>query len=150
MAYWLLKTEPETFSYDDLERLGKDRWNGVRNFVALKNLQQMKRGDLAFIYHSGKEKAIVGVAEIISEPYPDPDQNDSRLTVVDVAPRYRLIRPISLKRIKTDIKFKDWELISQPRLSVVPVKEEYWKLIQESSMPELVRVLQRFNANGWK
>ncbi|SHJ38300.1 EVE domain-containing protein [Propionispora hippei] len=129
MAYWLLKTEPETFSYGDLERLRRDRWNGVKNFAALKHLRQMRPGDLAFIYHTGKEKAIVGVAEIVTEAYPDPAESDERFIVADVIPRYSLKRPVTLKEIKADSLFQDWELVRLSRLSVMPVPETLWNAI---------------------
>jgi predicted RNA-binding protein with PUA-like domain len=131
LAFWLLKTEPETFSYADLERLGRDRWNGVRNFKALKHMRDMQTGDRAFIYHTGKEKAIVGVAEIIQPPYPDPEEADPRFIVVDVAPRYKLVRPVTLKEIKQNPAFEQWELVRQARLSVMPVPEHHWLLIHQ-------------------
>ncbi|SFM08113.1 EVE domain-containing protein [Pelosinus propionicus] len=133
MAYWLAKTEPESFSYSDLEKLGQDRWNGVRNFAALKHMKQMKLGDLVFIYHTGKEKAIVGVAEVISTFYPDPDETDERFIIVDVKSRYPLDRPVTLKEIKSNVLFQEWELVRQSRLSVMPVSEEHWKSILELS-----------------
>lgn len=129
MAYWLLKTEPETFSYGDLERLRRDRWNGVKNFAALKHLRQMHPGDLAFIYHTGKEKAIVGVAEIVTEAYPDPAESDERFIVADVIPRYSLKHPVTLKEIKADPLFQAWELVRLSRLSVMPVPETLWNAI---------------------
>lgn len=129
MTYWLLKTEPETFSYADLERLRRDRWNGVKNFTALKHLRQMQPGDLAFIYHTGKEKAVVGVAEVVTAAYPDPAENDERFVVADVVPRYRLQRPVTLKEIKATPLFQDWELVRQSRLSVMPVPEALWDAI---------------------
>lgn len=131
MAYWLVKTEPEAYSYFDLIRLGRDRWNGVRNFRAIKNLKVMTPGDQVFVYHTGKEKAIVGVAEVVSMPYPDPVAGDPRLIVVDFVPRYQLPQTVSLKTIKQNPAFYEWELVHQPRLSVMPVKEEYWALIHQ-------------------
>lgn len=129
MAYWLAKTEPESFSYTDLETLGQDRWNGVKNFAALKHMKQMNLGDLVFIYHTGKEKAITGVAEVITRAYPDPAETDPRFIVVDVVPRYRLNRPVTLKEIKADPLFGDWELVRQSRLSVMPVTDKHWQTI---------------------
>ena len=129
MAYWLAKTEPESYSYDDLERLGRDRWNGVKNFTALKHINNMKPGDLIFIYHTGKEKAIVGVAEVVSQPYPDSTETDKRFIVADVEPRYRLDRPVSLAVIKQNPVFNEWELVRQSRLSVMPVTTEHWSLV---------------------
>jgi predicted RNA-binding protein with PUA-like domain len=126
MAYWLAKTEPESFSYADLERLGRDRWNGVRNFVALRHMRQMQSGDLVFIYHTGKEKAIIGIAEVVSLPYPDPESDDARFLVVDFAPKQLLARPVSLKEIKANPAFSGWELVTQSRLSIMPVAAENW------------------------
>lgn len=126
MAYWLAKTEPESFSYSDLVRLGKDRWNGVRNFVALRHMRQMQPGDQVFIYHTGKEKAIVGIAEVASLPYQDPEAEDSRFIVVDVIPGKLLAHPVTLKEIKASQTFDDWELVTQSRLSVMPVSAENW------------------------
>lgn len=126
MSYWLVKTEPETYSYADLEKLGRDRWNGVKNPVALKHLGQMKVGDLLFIYHTGKEKAIVGVGQVVSAPYPDPTEDNPRLLIVDVTPLYRLQRPVSLKEIKALPEFAQWELVRMSRLSVMPVPDDHW------------------------
>lgn len=131
MTYWLAKTEPETFSYSDLERLGKDRWNGVRNFTALRHMRQMQPGDQVFIYHTGKEKAIVGIAEVASQPYQDPVEDDPRFIVVDVIPKQPLARPVTLKEIKTSQAFGEWELVTQSRLSVMPVSEENWHKVLE-------------------
>lgn len=129
MAYWLAKTEPDSFSYADLARLGKDRWNGVRNFAALRHIGRMQPGDLVFIYHTGKEKAIVGIAEVASWPYSDPEAADSRFLVADFVPRQLLKRPVSLKEIKTSREFNDWELVTQSRLSVMPVSAATWQKI---------------------
>jgi predicted RNA-binding protein with PUA-like domain len=131
LAYWLVKTEPKEYSYADLERLGRDRWNGVRNFVALKHMRQMQTGDLVFVYHTGDEKAIVGVAEVLAAAYPNPADSDARYVVVDLAPRYRLARPVTLKEIKAEPRFGEWELVRQSRLSVMPVSEACWQLIQQ-------------------
>jgi predicted RNA-binding protein with PUA-like domain len=137
MGYWLAKTEPESYSYADLERLGRDRWNGVKNFVALKHIRHMKIGDSIFIYHTGKEKSIVGVAEVVSQAYPDPTEEDTRFVVVDVIPRYRLTRTVSLAEIKQDPTFQNWELVKQSRLSVMPVHEDHWQLIHHLSSTPL-------------
>ncbi|AIF51148.1 EVE domain-containing protein [Pelosinus sp. UFO1] len=129
MAYWLAKTEPESFSYGDLEKLGRDRWNGVKNFAALKHMKKMQPGDLVFIYHTGKEKSIIGVAEVVTQAYPDPNETDNRFVIVDVEPRYRLERALTLKEIKLNPIFQDWQLVRQSRLSVMPVSEEHWQLL---------------------
>ncbi len=126
--HWLLKTEPSTYSYADLERDKKAVWDGVSNALALKHLRSMKRGDLAFVYHTGDEKQIVGIAEVMSDPYPDPKQKDARLVVVvDLKPRERLARPVTLSEVKADAEFRDFELVRIGRLSVMPVSESRWK-----------------------
>jgi predicted RNA-binding protein with PUA-like domain len=125
--HWLLKTEPSTYSYADLERDKKAVWDGVSNALALKHLRTMKRGDLAFIYHTGDEKQIVGIAEVTSDPYPDPKEKDTRLVVVDLKPGKRLARPVTLSEVKADAGFRDFELVRIGRLSVMPVSEARWK-----------------------
>lgn len=129
MANWLVKTEPDTYGYDDLERLGKDRWNGVRNWTAIKHISKMAPGDSVFIYHTGKEKAIVGLGEVVSYPYPDPEAEDRRYLVFDLIPRRRFDKAVPLAQIKRIPEFAGWELVRQPRLSVMPVSEEHRKLI---------------------
>ncbi|HEX6970838.1 MAG TPA: EVE domain-containing protein [Limnochordia bacterium] len=126
MAYWLLKTEPDEYSYDDLVQEETDVWDGVRNPTALRHLRQMRPGDEVFVYHSGKERAIVGIGRVVSEPYPDPAQGDPKLTVVDVRAVRRLPQPVTLAMIKGRPEFADWELVRLPRLSVMPVKPAYW------------------------
>jgi len=133
MNCWLLKTEPETFSYDTLESLGSDRWNGVRNFRALKYMRAMKPGDQTYIYHTGKEKAVIGVAEVLTSAYPDPAEQDPRYVVVDVKPLYKLARPVTLHEIKANPFFADWVLVNQPRLSVMPVTPAHWLEIHNLS-----------------
>lgn len=127
MAYWLLKTDPDTYSYEDLEREKKTEWDGVSNNLALKYLRQMKAGDLALIYHSGDEKCVVGVAEIASDPYPDPKRGDPKLVVVDVKAKKRLPQPVPLADIKADKQFQDFLLVKISRLSVMPVTEKQWE-----------------------
>lgn len=127
MAYWLLKTEPLDYSYRDLEQRQRDVWDGVKNFVAQKNIKSMQPGDLAFIYHTGKEKAIIGVAEVVSSPYPDP--GGEKLMVMDVSPQYRMKRPVTLAEIKKDSFFSGWELVRLPRLSVMPVTRTHWEAV---------------------
>lgn len=133
MSYWLAKTEPETYSYADLVRLGRARWNGVKNPVALKHIKSMQPGDQVFIYHTGKEKAIVGLAQVVSHPYPDPELANPRLVVVDLVPEYPLPRPVTLKEIKADPGFHDWALVRQPRLSVMPVSAAQWEMVLKLS-----------------
>lgn len=129
MSFWLMKTEPDSYSYADLERLGVDKWDGVRNFRALKFMRQMQLDDQIFIYHTGKEKAIVGVAKVAKTAYPDPQEQDARYVLVDVTPCYPLSRPVTLREIKQNASFAEWELVHQPRLSVMPVTYEHWQLV---------------------
>ena len=125
--YWLLKTEPSAYSYDRLERDGRAVWDGVKNPVALKNLRAMQPGDAVLIYHTGDEKAAVGVAEIVTAAYPDPKGKDPKLVVVDLKPAGRLPRPVPLADIKADPAFKDHPLVRVGRLSVVPLSALQWK-----------------------
>lgn len=124
MQYWILKTEPSTYSLADLERERRTRWDGVANPVAVKNLRSMRAGDRAFIYHTGDEKAIVGLARIVSDGYDDP--SNARLAVVDVQFE-RVGTPVTLATIKADPAFKDLGLVRQGRLSVVPVTPSQWE-----------------------
>ncbi len=129
MARWLMKTEPNDYSFDDLEREGSTPWDGVRNATALIHLREMKPGDELLIYHTGKEKQAVGIAEVISVPYPDPSADDERYVVVDIEPRRRLANPVTLKEIKADPAFADFALVRISRLSVMPVPAPIWKKI---------------------
>lgn len=124
--YWLLKTEPDHYSYADLERDGATVWDGVSNNAALKHIRAMQAGDLALIYHSGDERQAVGLAEISSAPYADPQLGDPKLVVVDVRPLRRLARPVTLAAVKADPAFADFALVRQARLSVVPATPEQW------------------------
>ena len=127
--FWLLKTEPSTYSYSDLEKDGKTTWDGVKNNYALKNMSQMKKEDLVFIYHTGEEKQIVAIAEIISNPYLDPKQKNPHLLVIDLKHRKKLSRPVTLAELKAHKDLKNFELVRLPRLSVMPVPAEIWKKI---------------------
>jgi predicted RNA-binding protein with PUA-like domain len=127
---WLLKTEPSAYSYADLEKDGRAVWDGVTNPVALKNLEAMRVGDRAFVYHTGDEKAAVGVAEVVRSAYPDPKARGSRLVVVDLEPIRRLRKPVGLAEIKSLELFRDSPLVRQGRLSVVPLTAAQWKAIE--------------------
>jgi predicted RNA-binding protein with PUA-like domain len=131
VAYWLLKTEPGTYSYDDLAKEKKTSWSGITNATALKHIRSMKKGELALVYHTGGERAIVGVAEIISKPHPDPKEDDEKLVLVDIKAKKKLARPVTLDEIKTDKTFAGWDLLRIGRLSVVPVPEPMWKRIEQ-------------------
>jgi predicted RNA-binding protein with PUA-like domain len=121
LTTWLLKTEPGTYAYADLERDGSTRWDGVTNPVALKNLRRMAKGDRAFIYHTGDQKAVVGLATVASAPYPDPKDRSGKLVVVDLTPSRPLKRPVTLAAVKADSAFADFALVRLPRLSVMEV-----------------------------
>lgn len=135
MVRWLFKTEPTHYSYADLERDKKTVWDGVSNNLALKNLRMVKKGDEAFIYHTGDEKQLVGIAEVTSSPHPDPKGNDAKLAVVDIKPKTRLKRAVTLAEIKNDKALKTFDLVRLPRLSVMPVNNEQWKRLLEMAGP---------------
>lgn len=130
MAYWLVKTEPEVFGWDDLVRLGRDKWDGVRNWAAQRHLAEMRPGDQALFYHTGDERQVVGVCRVVSAPYPEPGQDNPKIVVVDVEPAYRFDRPVTLTEIKADPAFAEWALVRQSRLSVMPVPEPLWLRVQ--------------------
>jgi predicted RNA-binding protein with PUA-like domain len=130
VAKWLLKTEPGTYSWDDLVRDKRTTWDGVANATALINIRAMKKGDLALIYHTGNVKAAVGVAEIASDPYVDPKEKTGKATVIDLKPKKPLAAPVTLAQIKSDPAFKGFDLLRIGRLSVVAVPEAMWKRIE--------------------
>ena len=123
--YWILKTEPSTYSFDNLVKAGTDVWDGVANPVALRNLRSMTPGDQVMVYHTGDEKAIVGLATVASEPRPDP--KNPKLVVVDLKAGSPIARPVTLAAVKADPAFADLALVRQGRLSVVPVAALLWK-----------------------
>ena len=127
MNYWLMKSEPSTYSMDDLVRDKKTIWDGVRNFAARIHLKAMKKGDLAFIYHSMDDKAVVGIAKITKESFPDP--NDNEWVVVEIAPERKLKNPVTLAQVKADKRLTNMVLVKNSRLSVQPVKSEEFDLI---------------------
>jgi len=127
MPNWLLKTEPDDYSWADLVREGGTVWDGVTNNLALKQIREVRQGDLALVYHTGKERRAVGVARITSDPYPDPRRDDPRIVVFDIAPSRELARPVTLAEVKADPAFADFALTRNPRLSVMPVAAATWK-----------------------
>lgn len=129
MTYWLLKTEPDCYAFAELEREGRTVWDGVKNTVALKNIRAMAPGDQALIYHTGDERAAIGLAEVISSPYPDPQEGDPKLLVVDIKPLRRLHRPVTLAELKDEAAFAESPLLRQSRLSVIPLTEAQWHRI---------------------
>src|SRR5438128_1248219 len=128
---WLFKTEPGECSFDDLEREKKTVWDGVTNNLALKNLREVRLGDEILIYHSGDEKAIVGIAEAISDAYPDPREDDEKLAVVKIKPKRQLAHSLTLAEIKTTEALRDFDLVRLPRLSVMPVSVEQWRCLSD-------------------
>ncbi len=131
MKVWLLKTEPTVYSYDDLERDGETMWDGVTNNTALKNIRAIEKGDLAIIYHTGDERAAVGTAEVSRGYYVNPEGEDAKLAVCDVKAKARLKKPVTLAQIKAHPDLQNWDLVRLGRLSVVPVSEEQWQILQE-------------------
>lgn len=129
MAYWLIKSEPGAYSWEQLVKDGRTNWSGVRNFQAAANLKAMKPGDRAFFYHSGEGPAVVGIAEITKAAYPDPSDKEGRFVQVDVNPVEPVKTPVTLAAIKAEAKLKEMKLVRQGRLSVSPVTAEEWKLI---------------------
>jgi len=126
MRYWILKTEPSTYSFADLTREGTAVWDGVKNPVALKHLREMEPGDDVLIYHTGGEKAAVGLARVTKGAYPDPKKNDAKLVVVQLKALAALPHPVTLAQIKADPAFKELALVRQGRLSVVPATAGQW------------------------
>jgi predicted RNA-binding protein with PUA-like domain len=129
MNYWLVKTEPETYSWTDLIQDGRTSWDGVRNFQARNNLQQMKAGDLVLFYHSVSERAIVGIAKVSREAYPDPTSDDARWLAVDLLPVRDFKEPVSLDQIKKEERLQDIALLRQSRLSVMPLRPEEFEVL---------------------
>ena len=127
--YWIVKTEPSTYSYDELERQKNAVWDGVKNNLALKHLRQMMPGDRVLVYHTGDEKAVVGVAQVMSQAYPDPKQKDPKLAVVDLKAAGRLPQAVPLGEIKKDRAFADLGLVRMGRLSVMPASAEQFDRI---------------------
>jgi predicted RNA-binding protein with PUA-like domain len=133
MNYWLVKQEPESYSWSDFVKDGKTAWTGVRNFAARLNLRAMKKGDPVFYYHSNTGKEIVGLARVVKEAYPDPTATEGDWSCVDLAPTKPLKKPVGLDAIKADKILKDMKLVRQSRLSVSPVTKEQFDRILELS-----------------
>ena len=129
MKYWLLKSEPNTWSWDNQVKEGASMWDGVRNYQARNNLKEMKKNDLCFFYHSVTEKSVVGIVKVVKEHYPDPTDKTGLFVVVDVKAIKKLKNPVSLAQIKENKKLKNIALIKQSRLSVMPIKNIEWKEI---------------------
>ena len=134
MKYWLLKTEPSTWSWNDQEKVNKEMWDGVRNYQARNNLIDMKKGDLCFFYHSVKEKKIIGIVEVVKESSPAPTDTFKKFVVVDVKKKIKLKNPVSLEKIKLQKSLNHLALIKQSRLSVMPIDKKSWDIIYKMSL----------------
>lgn len=130
MALWLFKEEPETYSFAALEKDGTTTWTGVTNALAQKHLRAVQKGDRIFFYHTGKERAVVGVMEATADAAPDPADEAGKLVMVTLKPVRKLKSPVTLAAIKADKAFAAWELVRQARLSVMPVPDDLWKKIE--------------------
>lgn len=133
MKYWLVKSEPGAYSWDDFVKLGRDHWDGVRNYQARNNMKLMKVGDEVLFYHSVNEKQVVGIARVVKEFYQDPTTDDDRWVVVDLVPVRKLEKPVTLAQIKADEKLEGFALIKNSRLSVMPVANDHYQIILEKS-----------------
>lgn len=133
MNYWLVKTEPDTYSWDDFIKKSRDQWDGIRNYAARLHLKSMQVDDLVLFYHSNKGKEIVGIAKVVRDFYPDPTTDDDRWVVVDLEPLRKLKRAVSLQEIKVDERLIDIPLVRIGRLSVQPVPKEAFEIILEKS-----------------
>jgi len=132
---WLMKEEPTHYSYDELARDGRTSWTGVRNPVAQRHLRSIAKGDRIFFYHTGNEKAVVGIARAAGAPYPDPADKAGKLYAVDIEPVRKLPSAVTLAAIKADKAFSSFPLVRIPRLSVMPVTDEEWKKIESMAQP---------------
>ena len=128
---WLFKEEPEHYNYDQLTRDGRTSWTGVRNPVAQRHLRSVTKGDRIFFYHTGKEKAVVGIARAAADAYPDPADPEGKLYAVDVLPVKKLAHPVTLAAVKADKFFASFALTRVPRLSVMPVSDEEWERMEK-------------------
>ena len=133
MKYWLLKSEPDAWSWENQVKGGASMWDGVRNYQARNNLKEMKKNDLCFFYHSVTERSIVGIVKVVKEYYPDPTDKTGRFVVVDVKATKKLKNPVSLDQIKENSKLQDIALVKQSRLSVMPLKKTEWDIIIKMS-----------------
>ncbi len=131
MAYWLVKSEPFKYSWEQFEKDGQTFWDGVRNYAARNNLRSMKKGDLVLWYHSNEGLEIVGIAKVVKEAYQDPTTDEEAWVAVDLKPHKKLKKPVGLPQIKTEKRLKDMALVRLGRLSVQPVTDDEWKVIME-------------------
>ena len=136
MQYWLVKSEPDAYSWQDFVKEGKAVWDGVRNYQARNNLREMKKGDLVLFYHSVSSREVVGMARVSHEHYPDPTTRDDRWLVVELVPEMHFQKPVSLAQIKADERLSQIALIKQSRLSVMPLEKEHFDAIVELGHPD--------------
>ena len=134
MNYWLIKSEPATYSWDDFVKLGRDHWDGVRNYQARNNMKEMKKDDQVLFYHSGDERAVVGTAQVAKEFYPDPTIDDDRWVAVELMAGKKLTKPVTLVDIKSDKRLSEIHLVKNSRLSVMPLKKAEYDMILEKSI----------------
>ncbi len=133
MNYWLVKSEPGAYSWDDFVKLGRDHWDGVRNYQARNNMKLMKVGDEVLFYHSVNDKQVVGIAKVMKEFYQDPTTDDDRWVVVDLVPLRKLEQPVTLSQIKGDVRLEGITLVKNSRLSVMPISEDHYQIIVDLS-----------------
>jgi predicted RNA-binding protein with PUA-like domain len=133
IQYWLLKTEPSVYSFEDLLETEREVWDGITNPLALKYLGTAQAGDLALIYHTGDVKAAVGLARILGAPYPNPMEQNPKHVVVDIEPVRALARPVTLQAMKENPQLKGFEMLRIPRLSFVPVSRDHWRVLMKMS-----------------
>lgn len=127
---WLFKTEPSVYSYQQLVKDKRTMWDGVANNLALKHLQDIKKGEPIFIYHTGEEKAAVGVAKALGGAYPDPGKDNPRMLVVDIEPVRELAKPVTLAQVKAHPKLKNFDLVKNSRLSIMKLTDEQWEIME--------------------
>ena len=137
MQYWLMKSEPFKYSWEELKKDKRTYWDGVRNYTARNNMKEMKKGDLVFFYHSNEGLEIVGVAEVVKEFYPDPTIDDDRWVVVDIKPKKDMKRPVSLKEVKAEPKLANMDLVRLMRLSVGKVSKSEFNLVMKMGETKL-------------
>jgi predicted RNA-binding protein with PUA-like domain len=135
MNYWLVKSEPDAYSWDRFVKDKKTMWEGVRNYQARNNMKEMKKGDLVLFYHSVSDKEVVGIARVVKEHYPDPTADSDRWVVVDLKPEEPLEQPVTLEMVKADPRLENIALVKQSRLSVMPLKREEFDAIVELGTP---------------
>jgi predicted RNA-binding protein with PUA-like domain len=133
MNYWLVKSEPHKYSWDDFEKAKRDVWDGVRNYQARNNLTDMREGDLVLFYHSGAERCVMGISKVVKESYQDPTTDDNRWVVVDLECVEKLPNSVSLKQVKSDERLHTIALVKQSRLSVMPLKSAEFDILLEMS-----------------